>query len=203
MRFLHLVPVISLFALAACGGDPEPHPPVPPEGIPVITVDAKAMTNGSIIRPRYTCDGINLSPEVSWAGVPDGTVTQALIVNDPDAPGGAYIHWLVYDIPPDVRGFAEGFGKPFETTDNGGYHGLTSSGNLGYTGPCPPDGETHIYEVNVYSLDKELELPPLSPRADILAAMEGSVIAHGVSQAGYRRVARYEEIVVFKLTPTP
>jgi Raf kinase inhibitor-like YbhB/YbcL family protein len=203
MKSISLAVLFVGFWLTACSPEPEPAPPVPPDGVAAITVEARSMTNGSIIRPRYTCDGINLSPEVTWSGVPDGTVTQALILNDPDALDGAYIHWLVYDIPPDVRGFGEGFGKPYEITDSGAYQSLNSAGDLGYSGPCPPDGETHIYELNVYALDRALKIPPLTGRALVLAAMEGAVIGHGVSHAGYRRIARFEEIIVFHATPTP
>ncbi|MDA0798861.1 MAG: YbhB/YbcL family Raf kinase inhibitor-like protein [Chloroflexi bacterium] len=203
MRSLPLAVLFIATALAGCSSDPEPAPPVPPPEVAEITVEIPTMTNGSIIRPRYTCDGINLSPEVTWSGVPENAVTQALILNDPDAPDGAYIHWLVYDIPPDVRGFGEGFGKPFETTDSGAYQSLNSAGDLGYSGPCPPDGETHIYEISVYALDRALEVPPLTGRAEVLAGMEGGVIGYGVTAAGYRRIARFEEIIVFHLTPTP
>jgi Raf kinase inhibitor-like YbhB/YbcL family protein len=189
--------------LTACGSDPEPLPPTPPEDAASITVQANSLTNGSLIRSRYTCDGINLSPEVTWSGVPEEAVGLALVVNDPDAPDGAFIHWLVYDIPPDVAGFGEGYGKPFETTEDGGFQGLTSSGDLGYSGPCPPDGETHIYDFNVYALDRLLDLEAYTGRAEVLAAMEGAVIGHGVTQAGYRRVDRFEEIIVFRTTPEP
>ncbi len=203
MRLIPLAVLFIVTALAGCSNDPEPAPPVPPPGVTEITVEIPTMTNGSIIRPRYTCDGINLSPEVTWSGVPENAVTQALILNDPDAPDGAYIHWLVYDIPPDVRGFGEGFGKPFETTDSGAYQSLNSAGDLGYSGPCPPDGETHIYQISVYALDRALEVPPLTGRAEVLAGMEGGVIGYGVTEAGYRRIPRFEEIIVFHLTPTP
>ena len=154
MRSLPLALLFITTVLPGCSSDPEPAPPVPPPGVAEITVEIPTMTNGSIIRPRYTCDGINLSPEVTWSGVPEDAVTQALILNDPDAPDGAYIHWLVYDIPPDGRGFGEGFGKPFEITDSGAYQSLNSAGDLGYSGPCPPDGETHIYDISVYSIDR-------------------------------------------------
>jgi Raf kinase inhibitor-like YbhB/YbcL family protein len=203
MRFLAIAPLLLLVALSACSVDPEPTPPVLPEGLPEIDVTARSLTNGSLIRPRYTCDGINLSPEITWKGVPEATVTQAVVINDPGAPDGAYIHWLIYDIPPDVRGFGEGYGKPYETTDDGSFQGLTSSGDLGYSGPCPPDGETHIYEINVYALDRAMDLPPLTHRAEVLATMDGAVVGHGVLQAGYRRVPRFEEIIVFHLTPEP
>lgn len=74
---------------------------------------------------------------------------------------------------------------------------------MGYSGPCPPDGETHIYEISVYALNRALEVPPLTGRAKVLAGMEGGVIGYGATEAGYRRIARFEEIIVFHLTPTP
>ena len=85
----------------------------------------------------------------------------------------------------------------------GGFQALTAFGDLGYSGPCPPDGETHVYQFHIYAMDRSLGLPQLSVRQDVLLAMEGAIIGHGVYQAGYRRVSRYEENVVFKITPTP
>ena len=195
--------VLLLAVAAACGTEPEPALPTIPATASSLSVQAPSFTNGTIVRPRYTCDGVNISPAISWTGAPAAAKSIALILNDSDAPGGSYIHWLVYDLPAAIGGFEEAAGKVFEKTAQGGSQGLNSAGDLGYTGPCPPKGEVHAYEINVYALDKLLGLPPLSPRADVIAAIEGSVVAHGAFVTRYQRAERVDENVVFKLTPTP
>ena len=129
--------------------------------------------------------------------------TIVLIVDDPDGAGG-FTHWLVYDLPASVTTLGESAGAPFERLrDTGGVQGLTDFGDLGYSGPCPPDGETHWYGFHVYALDAELGLEPQVRRNAVIEAMEGRVVGHGVLAAPYERVDRFEEFVVFGSTPTP
>jgi hypothetical protein len=93
----------------------------------------------------------------------------------------------VHGIPPDVRLFNEGEGEPSDTTVSEGTQGISSPGRSGYFGPCRPDGETHVYEINVYAVDRVLNLPPSAQLSEVLTAMEGTVISHGIEQAIYPR----------------
>ena len=94
------------------------------------------------IPPRYTCDGRDGSPPLGWSDVPDNVRSFVLIVDDPGAPGGTFVHWVVYDLPPEARGLPEGL-PPREATAGGGAQGLNDFGRVGYGGPCPPAGPPH------------------------------------------------------------
>ena len=198
-------------AAAGCSSSVSEPLPEPPAGIAAITVTAPQLTNGQLIKPRYTCDSVNISPEIAWSTLPNGTVTTIVIVDDPDAPGGSFTHWLIYDIPPDATGVTEGAGSPFDTlrpgglqgvSDAGGIQGATDFGDLGYSGPCPPSGQLHSYALHVYALDRELGLAARAERDEVLVAMEGAIIGHGVLRARYQSKERTDVNVVFK-TPTP
>jgi Raf kinase inhibitor-like YbhB/YbcL family protein len=167
---------------------------------PGITDDTDAFTAAGLTRARHTRDG---SREVSWTGVPPEAQTLALLLDDPDTLDGTYLHWIVDDLPPDVTQIAESLGTPHATSPFGGFQAPTASGDLDYSGPCPPDGELHSYQFHVDALDQALDLPQFAPRQDVLAAMEGAIIGHGQFEAGFRRVSRFEENVVFKITPEP
>ena len=203
MRRQAALAAAAVLALAACTSDAEPTLPSLPPDAAEITVNAPSFTNGIQVYPRHTCDGVNLSPRVTWSGVPNGAASIAVVLNDPDVPGGSYIHWLVYDLPASATGFDEAEGNASRTTSQGGKQGLNSAGDLGYTGPCPPKGESHVYELSVYALDKELGLPPVAPRSDVLQAIEGSIVGYGVFSGRYQRAEREDGNVVFKPTPTP
>ena len=204
------VPALVVFAtiasgLAACSsGEAAPIPTAPSDAATItLSSSGPSMTNGRIIRSRYSCDGANFSPKITWTGVPDEAETLALVVDDPDAPDGTFIHWLVYNLPPDVDGFEEGVGHPFASTPKGGSQGTNSFGGIGYSGPCPPTSETHRYRFHVYALNSELPVAALAKGAEVFAAMEGTIIGHGLFEAAYVRQGLSEENVVFDLTPEP
>ena len=118
-----------------------------------IPLTSDAFTEGGIIPRKYTCDGANTSPQLAWTDVPDGVKSLALIMDDPDAPGGTFVHWVIYNLPAESTELAEG------------YQGAGSSGNnsyrkQAYNGPCPPPGATHRYFFKLYVLDEALKLPP-------------------------------------------
>jgi Raf kinase inhibitor-like YbhB/YbcL family protein len=141
------------------------------------------------IPPRFTCDGANVSPALSWKELPEGTRSLALIVTDPDAPDPAapkttWAHWILYDLPPETRGLREAIpakGLPADTLE-----GKNDWGKTGYGGPCPPIGR-HRYVHTLYALDTRL--PDLSgpTRAALLSAMEGHVLAQAVVVGTYQR----------------
>jgi len=138
-------------------------------------ISSPAFENGERIPPKYTCDGENISPPLSWGAAPDGTRTYALVVDDLDAPSGVFTHWLIFNIPATETSLRENV-PARATLSNGAIQGSNSFGKTGYGGPCPPAG-THRYVFHLYSLDTELSLPPSATRQDLLKAIEGHVLA--------------------------
>jgi len=136
-----------------------------------INVGSAAFTEAGMIPKQYTCDGADISPPLSWSTVPEGTKSIAIIVDDPDAPAGTWVHWLVYNLPPDLKGLPENI-LAKETIANGGMQGMTDFRRIGYGGPCPPSG-THRYIFKVYAVDKLLDLYPGAIKKRLLQAMEG------------------------------
>ena len=148
-------------------------------------ISSTAFENGGNIPVKYTCDGEDVSPPLSWEGVPQEAVSLALICDDPDAPMGTWVHWVLFNIPPDVKGLPENI-PPQPTLDNGAVHGINDFRNYGYGGPCPPGG-THRYFFKLYALDTKLDLKPGATKAQLLDAMEGHVLAQGELMGKYSR----------------
>lgn len=202
---LLLVLIAATATLAACEEEPLPVP-IAPDDAATITLSSSgpAMTNGKVIRTRYTCDGPNFSPKINWTGVPEDAASLVLVLDDPDAPDGTYLHWLIYNLPPDVNGFEEGAGNPFKSTPQGGQQGTNSSSRLGYSGPCPPKDELHRYQYHLYALDSELILKDLAERNELFTAMQdSSILGYGRYESAYLRRSLNDENVVFDLTPVP
>jgi Raf kinase inhibitor-like YbhB/YbcL family protein len=178
-----LVPVVIL--LSACGGGSQDATTAPDEEMEgakmAIDVTSTAFEEGGAIPARYTCDGLNISPPLQWSSVPDGTRSLALISDDPDAPSGTFVHWVIYNLPPDTRRLPEDVPNR-ETLPSGAVQGVNGAGTLGYRGPCPPSG-THRYFFKVYALDTELD----PGGGDLVGAMEGHVLAEGRLMGTYRR----------------
>lgn len=130
---------------------------------------------GELIPNKYTCEGSDLSPPLRWNNPPAGTRSFVLIVDDPDAPVGTWVHWVLYNIPIDVRGLAEGL-PALETLPNDALQGLNDFKRIGYGGPCPPPGPPHRYVFTLYALDRDLNLKPRATKAQVLDAMKGHVL---------------------------
>jgi Raf kinase inhibitor-like YbhB/YbcL family protein len=145
-----------------------------------IQLSSKAFTNGGTIPVKYTCDGENVSPDLSWSGTPQGVKSLALIADDPDAPAGTWVHWVLYDLPPDTTSLAEG-------TQGVGVLGTTSFGDARYGGPCPPRGKPHRYFFKLYALDKLLGLSPGATKAAVEKAMQGHILGSGQLMGTYGR----------------
>jgi Raf kinase inhibitor-like YbhB/YbcL family protein len=143
-----------------------------------------AFAEGGLIPKLHTCDGADISPSVEWSGEPPETRSMALIVDDPDAPGGVWTHWLLYDLGPSVRSLAQGY-KPGKL----GINGKNDFGNPGYAGPCPPKGHgPHRYFFRLYALGiASLGLPAGAHRAEMDRAMRGHILANAEHMGRYER----------------
>ncbi|MEF9438016.1 MAG: YbhB/YbcL family Raf kinase inhibitor-like protein [Candidatus Mariimomonas ferrooxydans] len=150
-----------------------------------IKVKSSAFEHGGMIPSKYTCDGDDISPPLSWEGVPEGTKSIALISDDPDAPMGTWVHWVLFNLPPDTSELPEDVAKK-EELENGAKQGRNDFPKIGYGGPCPPSG-THRYYFKIYALDTMLDLSPGATKKDLLKAMEGHILAEGQLMGKYKR----------------
>ena len=139
------------------------------------SIRVDSLTDGSVLPDVYTCKGASESPEVSWDGVPAGTKSLVLILCDPDAPGGRFTHWIVYNIPP-VSGELARAQPNIKVLANGAQQGDTSAGSRGYYPPCPPVGTTHRYMFRLYAVDMDIT-QPTADRDSIDWALTGHTIA--------------------------
>lgn len=151
-----------------------------------IAMSSAAFAQGARIPEKHTCEGENISPEISWDEAPAGTESLALISDDPDAPGGTFVHWVLYNIPKEKRGLPEGVPKK-DTFEDGSVQGRTDFGRVGYGGPCPPPGRPHRYFFKLYALDKKLDLPAGASKSDVERAMEGHILGKGEIMGLYER----------------
>lgn len=142
-------------------------------------ISSPAFENNGDIPSKYTCDGENINPPLVFADVPSDAKSLVLIVDDPDAPMGTWIHWVVFNIPSQTREIAE-------HSVPQGVQSLTSFGEMGYGGPCPPSG-THHYHFKLYALDKTLSLDSSAKKADVEAAMDSSILAKSELVGLYKR----------------
>ncbi len=151
-----------------------------------LKLTSPAFADRQAIPPRHTCEGDDLSPPLAWSGVPPGTRGLALVCDDPDAPGGIWVHWVVHGIPPDAGGLPAGV-PPRAGLADGTRQGLNDFGRTGYGGPCPPPGNAHHYRFTLYALDAALELEPGATKAGLLRAMSGHLLAEARLTGTFRR----------------
>ncbi len=149
-------------------------------------VSTKSFSAGGEIPKRYTCDGADVSPQLSWSDPPQGSQSLALIADDPDAPRGTWTHWVVYDLPARTKELAEDVRK-VDQMPGGGSQGRNDFGKVGYGGPCPPPGKPHRYFFRVFALDKPLGLKPGASRKEVESAMQGHVLEQGEVMGRYGR----------------
>jgi Raf kinase inhibitor-like YbhB/YbcL family protein len=146
---------------------------------------SSAFEEGGSIPAKYTCDGQNFSPPLSWSNAPPNTKSFVLFVNDPDAPAGDWVHWVLYNLPGDFHQLNENV-PGSETLQNGAAQGRNDFQKLGYGGPCPPSG-THRYYFRLYALDAMLSLKPGATRKEVQQAMRDHVIGEAVLMGKYQR----------------
>ena len=150
-----------------------------------LKITSQAFEEGGMIPKKYTCDGEDISLPLKWDSVPKDTKSLALINDDPDAPMGIWVHWVIFNIPPNVTELPEDVPSK-EVLDNGAKQGTTDFGRVGYGGPCPPSG-THRYYFKLYALDTELNLKPGITKQQLLKAMEGHILAEAQLMGKYKR----------------
>lgn len=139
------------------------------------SITSDAFAEGEAIPAVHTCDGDNTSPPLAWSGAPEGTQAFALIVDDADAPGGVFTHWLLFNLPGAATELPEGI-PATEQLDSGATQGLNDAGSVGYSGPCPPAGPAHTYTFTIFALDREITPAASAVKSDVVDAMEGVVL---------------------------
>ncbi|QJT07448.1 YbhB/YbcL family Raf kinase inhibitor-like protein [Oceanidesulfovibrio marinus] len=144
-----------------------------------------AFENGKPIPIRHTCDGEDISPALEWSGVPDKATSLVLICDDPDAPGGTFDHWIVYNLPPDIDGLGEGIALG-TALEGGGNQGRNDFRKVGYGGPCPPSG-THRYYFTLYAVDGTLDYAEPPGKQAVLDDIEDSVLGKAQLMGTYSR----------------
>jgi len=140
------------------------------------TLTSSAFRIGAEIPQQYSCKGVDSSPALEWSGAPAHVASFALIMDDPDAPAGTWVHWVLWNLPADAQSLPEGVPKR-EQLGGGARQGQNSFRKTGYNGPCPPAGATHRYFFQLYALDGKLDLAAGASRAQLDEAMKGHVLA--------------------------
>jgi hypothetical protein len=151
-----------------------------------LTVSSTVFREGETIPAKYTCQGEDISPPIAWGEPPDGTRSLALIVDDPDAPGGVFTHWIIFNLPADTRQLPAAVPTQSQL-DSGARQGKTDFGRVGYGEPCPPPGKPHRYQFTVYALDRTLDLAAGVSRSQVLEAMQGNILSRGRLTGIYER----------------
>jgi len=150
-----------------------------------IKITSTAFEEEGMIPEKYTCDGIDVSPPLTWTSIPDGTKILALICDDPDAPMGTWVHWVLFNLPANIIEMPENI-PPERELENGAKQGMNDFRKIGYGGPCPPGG-THRYYFKLFALDTELNLEAGATKSQLLEAMEGHILGEGQLMGRYKR----------------
>ena len=151
-----------------------------------LKLTSRAFQNGGNIPKQFTCDGADLSPAFEWMGGPDSTKTYALIADDPDAPVGTWVHWVLWNLPATAHSLPEGVPKNTEV-EGGARQGQNDFRKTGYGGPCPPPGKPHRYFFKLYALDTSLKLDAKATKSDLEGAMHGHILEQAEYMGRYGR----------------
>ena len=151
-----------------------------------MNIQSSAFKEGDTIPKKHTCEGEDVSPQLLWSAPPDGTKSLVLICDDPDAPVGTWVHWVLFGLSPDTKELPEDV-PDGEQVPGGAKHGRNDFGNLGYGGPCPPPGPAHRYFFKLYAVDIELPLNAGAAKAEVMQAVEGHILAECQLMGRYGR----------------
>jgi Raf kinase inhibitor-like YbhB/YbcL family protein len=151
-----------------------------------LQLTSSAFAEGQTIPAKYTADGENLSPPLTWSAPPAGTASHALICDDPDAPRGTWVHWVIFNLPGDLRELKEGVSAAGALPKDA-RQGKNDFGNVGYGGPAPPSGKPHRYFFKLYAVDTQLELPAGATKDQVVTAIKGHALAEGRLVGKYQR----------------
>ena len=150
-----------------------------------LNLTSLSFKNGELIPPKYTCDGKNISPALSWDKPSNEIKRFAIIVEDPDSPGGTFVHWVVYNIPSNIKSLPEDI-TPIKNIPDEVLLGTNNFGHIGYGGPCPPLG-THRYTFKIYGLSNVVHLEAGAEKGELMRAMQKYIIAEGELLGKYSR----------------
>ena len=181
-----ILTALAVGALAGCAQPGTRAPSEPQAKASSFKLQATAFKPGSDLPRKFTCEGADASPALDWSGPPASTQSFALIVDDPDAPGGAWVHWVVYDLPANARQLPEGVPQA-DDLPGGGRQGVNDFEKSGYGGPCPPPGKPHRYFFKLYALDKRLDLGAAATKKAVEQAMKGHILARAKLVGRYGR----------------
>ncbi len=166
---------------------PLPLPAIVENKPKLINIGSPAIKNGSLIPVRYTCDGAGTSPPLVISSIPPSVRELVLVMYDPDAPGGVFYHWLLYNIPASARVVIPEALPPVPIIKGLGAQGVNSYGRIGYGPPCPPRGSKHRYIFLVLGLDAKIQLPPAMKPKELFKAIAGHVVTYGILYGVYKR----------------
>jgi Raf kinase inhibitor-like YbhB/YbcL family protein len=176
--------LLALLISAGCGLVSWHDPFILASADEVLVFTTSSFRAGGDIPARFTCEGADDSPALSWKDPPDGTRSFALVMDDPDAPGGDFVHWVIYDLPASTHSLPEGVVRDPEA--EGGHQGINGFGRTGYSGPCPPPGRPHRYFIRLWALDTAPNLQKATAE-DLESAIRGHILAHGEIMGRFRR----------------
>jgi hypothetical protein len=149
-------------------------------------ISSTSFQNGGQIPRQFTCDGEDVSPQLSWTDAPPSTKSFALIADDPDAPVGTWTHWVIFDLPVQTTSLPQGVPKA-DDVPGGGRQGRNDFRKVGYGGPCPPPGKPHRYFFKLYAMDRMLGLKPGSSKQEVEQAMQGHILGNAELMGRYQR----------------
>ena len=155
-----------------------------------LSISSPEFKNEEKMPPKFTGDGKNVSPRLEWSGIPEQARSLALITDDPDAPGGTFTHWVIFNLPAESPGLPEAVPNQPRLPD-GSLQGRNDSGGVGYYGPYPPRGSRHRYNFTLYALDKKLDLKAGASKEQLLGAMEGHILDQGRLFGVYQRMSSF------------
>jgi Raf kinase inhibitor-like YbhB/YbcL family protein len=182
-----LVAILLAAMSFSCGGTRgAPEEAARPVGTTGLEITSPSFERGKTIPSKHTCDGGDSSPPLRFGPSPAGTKTLALVCDDPDAPRGTWVHWVIYNVPASARELLEGV-PTVESLPDGSLQGKNDFGRIGYGGPCPPAGTSHRYFFKLYALDTEMKLKPGATKQELEGQLRGHVLAQGTLIGIYSR----------------